>query len=109
MASRKRKRPFQLVSFREDSGTTDTTPSLSFSSQVIGIGSVLGSRRIQTVLSAKEDVPQAAICETPLEQLLGDLRLDPVEKAEQEAGISVKIKPKRYQTSVRWPSPFKFH
>lgn len=100
MASRKKKHPCRIVSYCEDP-STDSTPSLSFSSQVIGIGTASGSRRIRAVLAAKADDPPAVLPETPLEQLLGDLKLDPVEKAEQEAGISIKVKAKRYQTSVR--------
>lgn len=38
--------------------------------------------------------------EIPLEKILEDLKLDPVEKAEKEAGISVKMRGKRYQSSV---------
>lgn len=48
-----------------------------------------------------DDRVQPAVLKTPLDILLGDLNLDPVEKAEKDAGISVKMKGKRYQSSVR--------
>lgn len=63
-------------------------------------GSSLRSRRVAVASFHAPNDHYIPPTTSSLEALLRDLKLDPVEKAETEAGISVKMKKKRYQNSV---------
>lgn len=97
-SSRKKKRTI-LVSFNE------TQRSFSGSASALlapppAFGSTHNSWRINVAAYRDPNKSYALPSVTPLETLLKNLKIDPIEKAEQDAGITVQIKNKRYRNSV---------
>lgn len=99
-AGRKRKRP-AVVSFNETQHNS-SVPASALLVTPTAFGTTLKSRRITTSAFRDPNRTYATPNITPLETLLENLEIDPVEKAEQDAGISIQIKCKRYQNSVNY-------
>lgn len=91
MSSSWKKKRTTLVSFNE------TQRSFSGSASALlapppAFGSTHNSRRINVAAYRDPNKSYALPSVTPLETLLKNLKIDPIEKAKQDAGITVQIK-----------------
>lgn len=99
MSSSRKKKRTTLVSFNETQRSSSGSAS-ALLAPPSAFGTTYKSRRINVAAYRDPNKTYAMPSVTPLETLLQNLKIDPIEKAEQEAGITVQVKNKRYCNSV---------